>query len=188
MNLYVALLRGVNVGGRNRLPMRELVSILESVGCRNVHTYVQSGNAVFESATPDRQSLSREVAGEIRERLGFAPHVLLLSLADLERAIADNPFPEGEADPAHLQLGFLESEPLHPDTNKLNSLRSATERFHLTGGVLYLYAPDGIGTSKLAATAEKLLCVPMTSRNWTTVTRLWDMARALARGRDVGDR
>jgi uncharacterized protein (DUF1697 family) len=175
MSIYIALLRGVNVGGHRSLPMKELVSVLESLDCRNVRTYIQSGNAVLESDEPDRTVLSQKIAAEIEKRRGFAPHVL--TLADLEQAIAENPFPEGEGDPGHLHMGFLGAERSDPDLQKLESLKTESERFRLTAKVFYLFAPDGVGGSKLAASAEKSLAVPLTDRNWTTVLRLRDMAR-----------
>lgn len=178
MNTYVALFRGINVGGKAMLPMKELVAILEERGCQNIKTYIQSGNAVFESKEQDASRLAAKISGDIKERRGFAPHVLLLELRDLEKAIKGNPFPEAETDPQALHLGFLAAVPTSPDLKKLASLKSATERFHLGNNVFYLHAPDGIGGSKLAANAERLLGVPMTDRNWRTVHKILEMAKA----------
>jgi len=175
MKTYVALFRGINVGGKNALPMKELVAVLEDLGSQNVKTYIQSGNAVFESQAKDAARLSRKISGEIKQRRGFEPYVLLLELEDLERAIRKNPFPEAEADPQALHLGFLASAPEKPDLKTLESLRSNSERFHLIANVFYLYAPAGVGRSKLAARAEKLLGVPMTDRNWRTVCKIREM-------------
>jgi uncharacterized protein (DUF1697 family) len=179
MNTYIALFRGINVGGRNSLPMKELVTILEELGCQNVRTYIQSGNAVFESDTDDISRLSKSISSSVEKRRGFAPHVLLLTLKELEKAIANNPFPEGREDPKALHVGFLASAPRQPDLKKLESLRGEKERFRLVDDIFYLHAPDGIGRSKLAASTEKLLGVPMTDRNWRTVLKLLDMAKGL---------
>ncbi len=171
MNVYVALLRGINVGGRNALPMKELTGILEGLGCESVRTYIQSGNVVLRS---DRSSasLSRDVAREIEQRRGFAPHVLILGKADFMKAVGGNPFPEAESDPGTLHLGFLDSVPANPDLDTLEAVKAPSERFVLKGQAFYLHAPEGIGRSKLAATAERKLGVAMTDRNWRTVGKI----------------
>jgi uncharacterized protein (DUF1697 family) len=104
--------------------------------------------------------------------------VLLLVREDIERAIRKNPFPEAASDPQSLHAGFLASVPEKPDLEALESLTSNRERFRLIDRVFYLHAPDGIGRSKLAARAEKLLGVPMTDRNWRTVCKIQEMARS----------
>lgn len=176
MNTYIAFLRGINVGGNSSLPMKELVAILEAAGARKVRTYIQSGNAVFQSAAKTPSQLPKKLAAEIRKRHGFEPGILVLEREALARAIAENPFPEAAADPGSLHLGFLASRPGSPDLEKLASLRKESERFHLGDGVFYLHAPEGVGRSRLAASAEKLLGVPMTDRNWRTVCKVMEMA------------
>lgn len=180
MKTYIALFRGINVGGKHVLPMKELVASLEDVGCSRVRTYIQSGNAVFESKERDAPRLSGKICARIKERRGFDPFVLLIDLETFERAIAANPFPEGETDPKTLHISFLISKPTSPAMKALEALKKETERFHLAEDIFYLHAPEGIGRSKLAASVEKLLGVPMTDRNWRTVCAVRD----LARGRD----
>ena len=179
MKTYIALFRGINVGGKNALPMKELVAILEEFGARKVRTYIQSGNAVFIGKDKDAQRLSKTIGVEIKKRRGFEPYVLLLGLEDIERAIEQNPFPEVETDPGTLHAGFLAAPPERPDIKTLESLKSDSERFRLIESVFYLHAPDGVGRSRLAANAERLLGVPMTDRNWRTVRTIWKMARDL---------
>jgi uncharacterized protein (DUF1697 family) len=176
MRTVIALFRAINVGP-NALPMKELVAILEGLGARNVKTYIQSGNVVFESPEKDASRLSSKISQEVKKRRGFEPHVLLLEPGDIDRAIRKNPFPEAASDPKALHAGFLASKPEKPDLEALESLKSGSERFRLIDRVFYLHAPDGIGRSKLAAKAEKLLGVPMTDRNWRTVCTIHDMAR-----------
>ncbi len=159
--------------------MKELVAVLEGLGSRNVKTYIQSGNAVFESNEKDGAQLSKKISGEIKKRRGFAPYVLLLEFADIERAMTQNPFPEAETDSQTLHLGFLADTPGHPDLKTLASFKRDSERFSLIGNVFYLHAPAGVGRSKLAANAEKLLGVPMTDRNWKTLRKVWEMAKEL---------
>lgn len=176
MKTYIALLRGINVGGNNSLPMKELVAILASAGARQIKTYIQSGNAVFQSGGKNLSQLSKKLAAEIKQRHGFEPHILILELEAIKKAIAENPFPEAEADPGSLHLGFLATRPKSPKLEKLSSLKKESERFFLGDGVFYLHAPEGVGRSKLAASAEKLLGVPMTDRNWRTVCKIMEMA------------
>ncbi len=176
MQTYIALFRGINVGGKHILPMKELVTLLEDIGCRKIKTYIQSGNAVFESRLTNASQLSKKISAEIMRRRGFEPHVLLLSFEDFEEAITNNPFPEGETDPGTLHVGFLASTPKSPDLQRLESLRANRERFQLVGNIFYLCAPEGIGRSKLAASTEKLLGVPMTDRNWSTVRKIMELA------------
>ncbi len=176
MNTYIALFRGINVGGNNLLPMKELVVLLENIGAKTVRTYIQSGNAVFQCAEKNSSLISKQLAADINKCHGFEPHVLLLSLAAIDMAIAKNPFPAAEADPSNLHLGFLAATPKNPDLEKLNSLKKASERFRLINNVFYLHAPEGVGRSKLAASTEKLLGVPMTDRNWRTVSKIRELA------------
>lgn len=176
MKTCVALLRGINVGGKNSLPMKTLITLLENIGARNVKTYVQSGNVVFQNAESDLSRFSKTLPAAIKKHCGFEPSVLIFGLRVLEMAMENNPFPEAEADPSSLHLGFLASTPKNPDLDKLARLTKDSERFRLIGSVFYLHAPDGIGRSKLAANSEKLLGVPMTDRNWRTVCKILELA------------
>jgi uncharacterized protein (DUF1697 family) len=175
MKIYVMLIRGINVGGRHTLPMRELTGILEDLGCSSVKTYIQSGNVVLRSDL-EAASLSVQTGLAVQQFKGFKPHVLVLERNDLEQAIALNPFPEAESDPKGLHFGFLDDLPSTPDLDKLESLKAESERFQLIGSVFYLHAPDGVGRSKLAANCERLLGVPMTDRNWRTICKIRDLA------------
>ncbi|WP_260292823.1 DUF1697 domain-containing protein [Sedimenticola hydrogenitrophicus] len=174
MNTYILLLRGINVGGRNSLPMRELVVLLEDLECRNVRTYIQSGNVVLQTGK-GASSLAKQISSEVKKHHGFEPHALVLQLQEFEAAIATNPFREAESDPKGLHLGFLDSVPPNPDLRKLEALKANSERFQLIDKVFYLYAPEGVGRSRLAASSESLLGVTMTDRNWRTVCKIHDM-------------
>lgn len=178
MKTFVALLRGINVTGKNPLPMKELTAALGDIGCENVRTYIQSGNAVFESGREDLPRLAREIAHEIESRRGFEPRVLVLPLEEVERVLAENPFGDDDTDPKTLHIGFLASAPSNPDLRALEHLKADGEEFHLKGKAFYLHAPGGVGRSKLAGKAETLLGVAMTERNVRTVRRVLDMAKA----------
>lgn len=178
MKTYIALFRGINVGENSSLPMKELVSVLESLGLQGVRTYIQSGNAIFQSRAGDAAQLSRKISAAINKSHGFEPKVLLLDATTLAKAIQLNPFPDAESEPTTLHLNFLATIPANPDLSSLETIKQSNERFHLADDVFYLYAPDGVGRSKLFANLEKKLGVPMTSRNWRTVCKIMEMAGA----------
>ena len=176
MKTYVALLRGINVGGKGTLPMKELVAILESLGCMNVRTYIQSGNAVFEHASADATKLVVKLTGAIEKARGFSPQIVMLEAKQLEKIVHANPFPEAEADPKSLHVWFLAAKAAKPNRDALTKLQAKSERFELRPGEFYLHAPDGIGRSKLAANVERHLGVVATARNWRTVCKLLEIA------------
>lgn len=175
MNTHVMLLRGINVGGRHSLPMKELEGLLGELGCRNVRTYIQSGNVVLQCPAKLVPQLGQKTTAAVLKRRGFEPAVRLLSRRQFAAAVEANPYPEAEADPKTLHVGFLDRAPPNPDLEEIDRLRSKRERFHLDGKVSYLHAPDGIGRSKLAEKVEKLLGVSMTGRNWRTVCKIREM-------------
>jgi len=177
---WIALLRGVNVVGRNKLPMKEFTALLEGLGHTKVRTYIQSGNAVFRAA-PARSKGGREaeaagiasaIARTIGKRFGFEPGVIVLSKQDLARAAAANPFPDAEAEGRMLHLFFMSAAPGRIDAAGLDAVKIASERWHTSGNVFYLHTPEGFGNSKLAAKVERCLGVPSTARNWRTVSEL----------------
>jgi len=157
--------------------MKDLVSLLENIGSQNVKTYIQSGNAVFQSEEENASLLSNKIRATIKKSYGFEPQVLLLEPEEIERAVESNPFPEAESEPKTLHVHFLASMPKNPDLGTLESIKGDSERFALKDRVFYLHAPEGIGRSKLAANTEKLLGVAITGRNWRTVCRVMAMAK-----------
>lgn len=176
MKTYIALLRGINVGGKGTLPMKELVAMIESLGCRNVRTYIQSGNAVFQHTATDSAKLASKLTKAIEKARGFAPQVVMLEAMDLAKLVKANPFPEAEAEPKSLHVWFLAAKPAKANIEALTRLKANTERFELRGSAFYLHAPDGIGRSKLAAKIERHLGASSTARNWRTVSALLEIA------------
>ena len=172
MSCWIALIRGINVGGRKRLPMKSLVETIEGIGGRGVQTYGQSGNAVFRHDEDDRTRLATAFAQALAEACDFRPRVMFLRPGELRDALADNPFPDAAADPSRLHLAFLEAPPDEPALDRLEGLRSGSERFSLSGSVFFLHAPDGIGRSKLAAGFEQALGVAATVRNYRTLRKV----------------
>jgi uncharacterized protein (DUF1697 family) len=172
METYVALFRGINVGGRHLLSMIDLKDLLVDLGAADVRTYIQSGNVVLRS---DRApaALAADAAAEVARRHGFEPAIWILDEATFREAAARQPFDTSDGKAVH--LFFLADEPVEADQDRLASLRAASERFELLGKVFYLHAPDGIGRSRLAANLEACLRTPLTGRNWTTIRKLLAM-------------
>jgi uncharacterized protein (DUF1697 family) len=157
--------------------MKDLVLILQRLGLQNIRTYIQSGNVLFQCEDGNTSQLADRMSAEIKKAHGFAPQVLLLEPKELSKAIAANPFAEAESDPKTLHVLFLMSATQAPDLKKLEQIKAASERFELKGRLFYLHAPDGVGRSKLAASAERLLGVPVTGRNWKTVQEIMALAK-----------
>ncbi|MGB5292367.1 MAG: DUF1697 domain-containing protein [Lysobacterales bacterium] len=167
MKAFVALFRGINVGGNNILPMKELTTLFEASSCRNVKTYIQSGNVVFESENPPEN-----IGRLIQKRYGFEPRILFLEKSEFLSLVSGNPYQASKGNQIHF---YICQEVPAPNTDKLEELKSETEHYLIKGKVLYLYAPDGIGRSKLAANLERHLAVPTTGRNLNTVNKLIKM-------------
>lgn len=176
MNTYIALVRGINVGGSNILPMKDLRAVLRDLGCEDVGTYIQSGNAVFRRAETSASYLAEEIRTAIRSSHGIEPDVLILTTERLEQAASNNPFPDAEAEPSKLHLFFLSAAVDDPNLEMIEEARAQSERFVFEGDVAYLHAPDGIGRSKLAARLERALGVKATGRNWRTLCKISEMA------------
>lgn len=177
MSTWVALFRGVNVMGSNRLPMKDLAALLQRGGFTSVRTYIQSGNAVFRCSAASANSLAMRIGREVHKAKGFHPKVVVLGVKELERAAFNNPFPEAESEPKTLHLFFLAEEPSCADLASLNRLRSAREAFALRGKVFYLHTPDGFAVSKVQTNVERYLHVHATARNWNTVTKLLELTK-----------
>ena len=176
MRTWIALIRGINVGGNNVLPMKELRALLENLGFENARTYIQSGNCIFQSDRDDTSSFSEEIAGAIMAKLDFKPSVLILNKSDLRRAIEQNPYPQGLEDPKSVHLFFLSETASEPDIKALDKLKKASEGYEIINKLFYLYAPEGIGRSKLASQAEKKLGVTTTARNLRSAIKILELA------------
>jgi uncharacterized protein (DUF1697 family) len=191
MTRYVALLRGINVGGRNKVAMADLRQIAESLGHTEVATYIQSGNLVFtntgDSAIGDNAigdsaiGLADALEQEIARSLAVRPAVVVLSRADLTQVIADNPFP-GESNPKALHA-FFHREPITDETiaavsaaEQRAQAKGSRDEAAVVGCTLFVRTPDGLGRSELAAQlARSVTKTAGTARNWATVNRLLEM-------------
>ncbi len=173
---HVALLRGVNVGGKNKLPMKELAALFEDEGCGRVRTYIQSGNVVFEASPNLAAMLPDEIADRIAERFGVRSPVLLRTADELRRVVANSPFPPADMRPTALHVLFLADVPSPERVAALDPDRSPPDRFEVRGREIYLHAPNGLGRSKLTNDYfDRALGTVSTGRNWRTVTTLLAM-------------
>jgi len=175
MEKYIMLLRGINVGGRNKLLMKELRDLLKDFDFQNVKTYIQSGNVIFTSTDLDTVKFAEDLSNTIKEQFGFSPRILVIDMDAFEKIITENPFPDAKANPKSLHVYFLEEQPANPDLTSLDGMKKESEQFVLKDCAFYLHAPEGIGRSKLAAGVEKALGVNATARNWRTVNKLQEM-------------
>jgi uncharacterized protein (DUF1697 family) len=179
MSIYVAMLRGINVGRGKVVKMERLRASLESLGFSGVRTYVQSGNAVFESERKPAAELSKKIEAKILRDFGFAVPVILKTSKEIEQVVSDNPLvKEKGIDHSKLHVTFLSDAPPAAAAKALEPLATSHERFRVLNREVYLYCPDGYGRSKLTnTTIEKKFSVVATTRNWRTVNALLEMAK-----------
>lgn len=175
---FVALLRGINVGGKNSLPMKALAELFEAAGARDVRTYIQSGNVVFRAGEARVGALCDAVSRAISKSFGLEIPLVLRSAADFARVAAAHPLSSG-ADPKTLHVAFLAEVPAPAQVRSLDPERSPPDRFVVRGRELYLCCPNGIAKTKLTnAYLDRVLGTTSTLRNWATVQKLRSMLDA----------
>ena len=180
MKTWIALLKAINMVGKNKMRMKELVALLEGINARDVKTYRGSGNAVFRHRGKDAGRLAKRISGAVGKEYGFKPLVMMLETEQLARIIADNPFPEAEAEPGSLVVGFLTAEPEQPDWEAFEEVRRKSERFAVHGDVFYFYAPEGFHKTKIGPWLKRSLRdVDGTGRTWGSVVRVMEIAKAM---------
>jgi uncharacterized protein (DUF1697 family) len=178
-NAFVALLRGINVGGHNKLPMKELVAIFERAGCVDVRHYIQSGNVVFAAKQDIGRRIASLVAKDIAREHGFEAPVVVRTAAEIRAIATSNPFllARGGVDPKALHVMFLADEPSRDRASTLDPDRSRPDAFVLRGREVYLSLPNGAGRTKLTnAYFDSALRTTSTGRNWNTVLELARMS------------
>ena len=156
--------------------MKELVNALKRLRCSNVKTYIQSGNAVFESAESNGSKLADRIGKAIHSSHGFEPRVLILSYEEFQAAITGCPFQPTEEEYKTVHVFFLAELATRPDLEGMAAIKAKDEHYELKENVLYLHTPSGLGTARLAGRVERLLGVEATARNWRTVRRIFEMA------------
>jgi len=165
----VALLRGINVGGRNKVPMAALKHVFEEAGASNIETYIQSGNVVFDApATLNAKQLETAIEKYFQLKID----VTVRTTSQLKALVANNPY-----DPAFTHVGFCSDKPKKADLDKVDVEGFAPEGFTPQGDDVYLHLPSGMGNSKFVPHFTRRARVPMTVRNWNTVTRLYELSR-----------
>lgn len=178
MNVYVALFRGLNVGGGHKAPMADLRAMLEALGLARVHTYIQSGNAVFEASQGSPNAIAAQIESAFEPRFGFRSDVVLRTLPEWKAAIGACPFPDRTDEPKFVHVGFCKEPPSPERLAALEAIQSGRDAFAVVGREIYLHTPDGLARSKLAnAIVARNFGTPVTLRNWRTVLKLEEMAR-----------
>ncbi|MBT3167691.1 DUF1697 domain-containing protein, partial [Streptomyces sp. Vc74B-19] len=178
---YAALLRGINVGGGRKVPMAELRALLESLGHEDVRTHLQSGQAAFTAGHGDEESLAADLSGALAGRFGFDVDVIVRDHAYLKGVVDACPFPAADLQPKQLHVTYFSAPVTEERFAEIDREAYLPEEFRLGDRALYLYAPDGLGRSKLAEFLSRPRVnkgVVATSRNWNTVVKLVEMTGA----------
>jgi uncharacterized protein (DUF1697 family) len=174
---YVALLRGINVGGNYLLPMKDLAPMFAKMGCTDVQTYIQSGNVVFRASPAVAERVPRGIAKAIADRSGMKIPVIVRKASDLRKVVDENPLLARGVDPERLYVYFLADRPLPADIAKLDPARSPGHEFVVKGQEIYMHCPNGFGKTKLTnAYFDGKLGTVSTARNWRTVLKLLELA------------
>lgn len=167
---WVALLRGINLGARNRVAMADLRRVFEAAGCTDVATYIQSGNVVFSSRVRDHRALGRKLERAIADELGVETRVVVRTGDELREVIDANPF---GADTSQTHVAFLAEKPAAAAIRALEAEDVAPDELEVAGHDVFLRFPNGVQGARLSgALLERRLGVPGTVRNWRTVERL----------------
>jgi uncharacterized protein (DUF1697 family) len=169
---YVALLRGVNVGG-HRLPMKDLAAMFDAAGCGDVRTYIQSGNVVFRAGAPLAKKVPAVIAAAIARKFGFDAPVILRSTKEMLAIARGNPYLRAGHDIRWLHVVFLADTPARAAITALDPNRSPGDEFTVKGREIYLHLPNGAGRSKLTNQYfDSKLKTISSGRNWNTVITL----------------
>ena len=175
--VIVALLRGINVGGKNRLPMKELAALFVDAGCDDVRTYIQSGNVVFRTGPAVGEEISSIISASILSRFGYRVPVITRTAREFQTIVQANPFVEAGADADKLHVFFLADLPDGAQVEALDPDRSPGDEFAVQGREIYLYCPNGVARTKLTNSYfDSGLSTTSTTRNWRTVLRLLELA------------
>lgn len=176
---HVALLRGINVGGKNKLPMKDLATLFSAAGCSDVRTYIQSGNVVFSAPAALAKTFPASLEKAIRKKFGFAVPVVVRTDAELARVVSKNPFAKPGRSEDGFHVMFLADKPTKSAIASLDPHRSPPDEYTVLDREIYLFCPNGVGKSKLTnAYFDSKLETVSTSRNWRTCRTLLELATA----------
>lgn len=174
MAVQIALLRGINLGSHNRVPMPELREHLTELGYGAVQTIVQSGNIVLESSASAKQ-LAADLQRAIADRFNVDTPVVVRTAKQLAKVVADNPFPEAVEDPKRYQVTFLDAACSAAEARALNSADVSPEQLHVSGREIYVWHVNGIQKSPAAKLLSREVKAVQTARNWNTVLKLLEL-------------
>jgi len=181
MPIVISMLRGVNVGGHNKIKMDALRALYEYLKFTGCQTFIQSGNVIFKTKERNLAKLTSQIQTAIERSFGFRPDVILRTSDELRDVIARNPFGKRRGiEPGKLVVTFLASAPAPETRDNLLKLKTDPEELHIDGSELYIYFPNGMGRSKLWPLVERTLKVSCTARNWNSVTKMLAIADVLA--------
>jgi len=173
---YAALLRGINVGGRKKVPMAALRELLADLGYAEVVTHLQSGNAVFSSPGKSPHSLARTIADRIAGEFGMDVKVVIRTGGELADIVRRSPLPDGPENPSRFFVAFLSATPEPAETGAVESMSFGPDRIWISGTEAYVWCSGGAADTLLTNNfVEKRLKVTATSRNWNTVLKLADL-------------
>ena len=173
----IALLRGINVGGKNRLPMKELAALFVDAGCEDVRTYIQSGNVVFRTGPEADEEISTVISASILNHFGYRIPVITRTARELQEIVRANPFVEAGAEADKLHVMFLAELPDGANVEALDPHRSPGDEFAVMGREIYLHCPNGVARSKLTNSYfDSRLSTTSTTRNWRTTLKLLELA------------
>jgi len=179
-NTYIALLRGINVGGKNSLSMKDLAAMFGKAGCSEVATYIQSGNVVFKAEKTLAEKFPALIPHAVFKTKKFEVPVLIRSAGELQKVERGNPFLKPGVDLKQLHVGFLADRPTPEAIAGLDPQRSAPDEFKVVGSEVYFKLPNGVGKSKLTNQYfDSKLKTTITLRNWNTVLKLLEMCGAV---------
>jgi uncharacterized protein (DUF1697 family) len=171
--MYAAMLRGINVGGRNMVPMKELVAMFTKAGCSEVRNYIQSGNVVFSADATLAVRIAKTIERAVHERFGVRSPVIVRAAGDLRRVVQRNPFLARGEPAERLHVMFLADPPSATTVASLDRDRSPPDAFEVVGREVYLCLPNGMARTKLTnAWFDSKLATVSTARNWKTVLTL----------------
>jgi uncharacterized protein (DUF1697 family) len=174
---WIALFRGMNVGGHNKLPMVELRTLAANLGFGEPKTYIQSGNLIFKSDS-NAKEIAEILVAAVEKQFGLCPDIILRSSTALQAALEANPFQARVTEGKQLHMFFLDEPATKYDEAKLRTLAVPSEDFALLGDVFYLFAPDGIGRSKLVEKMGPYFPKRMTARNLNSVRAILELAKS----------
>jgi len=178
MQTYISMLRGINVSGHKIIKMDALRKMYADLNFKNVKTYIQSGNVIFQDKKTKHEELEKKIAEKISDEFGFEVPVLVKDLDELTTVLKNNPLVnKRNEDITKLHVTFLSQEPEQANIDKIKNGQYASDEFILIGKTVYLFCPNGYGKTKLSNTFfENKLKIIATTRNWKTINELFNIA------------